>query len=86
MEWHHQGSPPPKEFKTQLSAGKIMSSVSDDSEGVIRVGFLPHHVTINAQYYSNLLRDDVHQAIREKTQKEIVLLYDNACPYILWQI
>jgi hypothetical protein len=28
----------------------------------------------------------VHQAIREKTQKEIVLLYDNACPYILWQI
>lgn len=34
-----------------------------DSEGVIHVDFLPHNVTINIQYYINLLHNDVHQAI-----------------------
>jgi hypothetical protein len=27
MEWHHKGSPPPKEFKIHLSSDKIMGSV-----------------------------------------------------------
>jgi hypothetical protein len=48
MEWRHHASPPPKEFKTQLSAGKIVASVSKDSEGVINVDFLPHHVTTHS--------------------------------------
>jgi hypothetical protein len=34
--------------------------------GVIYVDFLPHGVTINAQYYSNLLHSDVHQVIWKK--------------------
>lgn len=33
------------------------------SEGVIHVEFLLHDVTINTQYFINLLRNDVHQAI-----------------------
>jgi hypothetical protein len=36
-----------------------MASVFQDSEGMINVNFLPHGVTVNAQYYSNLLRNDV---------------------------
>jgi hypothetical protein len=62
-----------------------MSGVSWDSEGVIHVDFLPHDVTINAQYCSNLLRNDVHQAITKKRpgllSKKIMLLYDNPRPH-----
>jgi hypothetical protein len=46
--------------------GKIMASVFWDSGGVIHVDFLPHGVTINAQYYINLLHNDVQQAILKK--------------------
>jgi hypothetical protein len=49
MEWCHKGFPPPKKFKTKLSAGKIVTSVFWDSEGVIHVDFLPHGIKINAQ-------------------------------------
>jgi hypothetical protein len=37
-----------KKLKPQLSAGKIMASVFSESEGVIRVDFLSHGVTVNA--------------------------------------
>jgi hypothetical protein len=54
--------------KTQLSAGKVIVSAFWDSAGVSQIDFLPHGITNNAQYYSNLLvlRNDVHQAIRKK--------------------
>jgi hypothetical protein len=71
---------------TQLSAGKIMASVFWDSEGVIHVDFLPHGVTVNAQYYTNLLCSDVHQVIWKrrpgKLLKIIILLHDSACPHM----
>jgi hypothetical protein len=63
MEWHHKESPPPKKFKTQLSADKSMTGMLWNSEGVIHVDFLLHGATVNAQYYVNLLRSDVHQKI-----------------------
>jgi hypothetical protein len=48
---------------------------------VIHVDFLPHGVTVNAQYYRNFLRSDVHQAIQKKRpgklSKIIFLLHDN---------
>jgi hypothetical protein len=57
-----------------------------DSEEVIHVVFLPHGVTINTQYYSNLLCSDVHQAIQKKRPgkllKKIILLHDNAHPHM----
>jgi hypothetical protein len=56
-----------KKFKTQLSAGKIMESVFLDLYGVNNVDFLPHAGTINEQYYSYLLHNDVHQTIHKKT-------------------
>jgi hypothetical protein len=62
-EWHHKGSLPSKEIRTAVS---IMASVFWDSEGVIYGDFLPHFITINAQYYSNLLHNDVHHAIQKK--------------------
>jgi hypothetical protein len=56
-----------------------------DSEGVIHVDFLPHGATINAQCYSNLLWNDVHQVFQKKPgklSKKINLLDDSACPQI----
>jgi hypothetical protein len=52
-----------------------------NSKGVIHVDFLPHGVTVNAQYYSNLLHNDVHQVIQKnglgKCQRSS---YDNTGP------
>jgi hypothetical protein len=50
MEWFLKGSPPPKNFKTQLSASEIMTIALWNSEGVIYIDFLPHYVTISTQY------------------------------------
>jgi hypothetical protein len=54
-------------------------SVFWDFERVIHVDFLPHDVTIHAQYYSNFLCNDVHQAIPKKIpaklSKNMILLY-----------
>jgi hypothetical protein len=58
-----------------------MASMFWDSEGVIHVDFLPHGVTVNAQYCCNLLHNDVHQAIQKKRPgklSEIILLNDGA--------
>jgi hypothetical protein len=37
-----------------------------DSEGVTCVDFVSHGVTINEQYYSNLLHYDAHQTVQKK--------------------
>jgi hypothetical protein len=84
MEWRYKGSPP-KKFKRQQSAGKIMESVFWDSERVIHVDFLPPRATVNDEYYSNLPLNYVHAAIRKKIpgklSKGIILLH-NACPHL----
>jgi hypothetical protein len=49
MEWGYKGFLPPKKFKTQLLARKIMTGVTLDSERVIYVHFLRHRLNINAQ-------------------------------------
>ena len=48
------GSPRPKKFKTQPSAGKVMATVFWDAQGVIMLDFLAKKSTIGA-YYANLL-------------------------------
>jgi hypothetical protein len=67
------------------SAGNIMGSMFRDSETVVHVSFLPHHANVNAQYYSNMLLNDVHIAIQKKRPKKltkgIILLHDNAYPH-----
>ena len=40
-QWVGPGSPRPKKFKTQPSAGKVMSTVFWDAKGVIMLDFLP---------------------------------------------
>lgn len=80
-EWHKKGSRPPKKFKRQYSAGKVMATVFWDSKGVIMTDYLEHGETINAAYYSdelNRLRADIIAKRRGKMRSGVLLLQDNA--------
>ena len=74
------GSPRSKKFKTQPSAGKVMSTVVWDAKGVM-LDILPKRSTITGVYYANLL-DQLRTAIREKRRgklsKGVLLQQDNA--------
>ena len=80
-QWVGPGSPRPKKFKTQPSAGKVMATVFWDANGVIMLDFLPKRSTITGVYYANLL-DQLRSAIREKRRgklsKGVLLQQDNA--------
>ena len=79
-KWVGPGSPRPKKFKTQPSAGKVMATVFWDAKGVIMLDFLPKRSTITGVYCANLL-DQLRTAIREKCQgklsKGVLLQQDN---------
>ena len=74
------GSPRPRKFKTQPSAGKLMATVFWDAQGVIMLDFLANKSTITVAYYANLL-DQLRTVIRENRQgklsKGILLQQDN---------
>ena len=64
-QWVGPGSPSPKKFKTQPSAGKVMATIFWDAKAVIMLDFLLNRSTITGVYYANLL-DQLRTAIREK--------------------
>ena len=75
------GSPRPKKFKTQPSAGKVMATVFWDAQGVIMLDFLAKKSIITVAYYANLLdqlRTVIHEKRRGKLSKGILLQQDNA--------
>ena len=80
-QWVGPGSPRPKKFKTQPSAGKVMATVFWDAKGVIMLDFLPKRSTITGVYYANLL-DQLRTVIRVKRRgklsKGVLLQQDNA--------
>ena len=55
MEWRQSGSPRPKIFRVQKSAGKVLASIFCDQDGILLIHYLPKGQTINAEYYSSLL-------------------------------
>lgn len=84
-QWLPRGSAPPLKAKVQPSLGKVMATVFWDSTGIILVDYLERGATINAEYYSNLLQNDVREAMRRKRpgklSKRPLLLQDNARPH-----
>ena len=75
------GSPRPKKFKTQPSAGKVRTTVFGDAKGVIMLYFLPKRSTITGVYYTNLLdqlRTAIHRKRRGKLSNGLLLQQDNA--------
>ena len=82
MEWRHSGSPHPKNFQVQESAGKVLASIFWDQDCIILIGFLPKSQTIKAaEYYSSLLvqvKDILKEKRRGNFTKVIQFLNDNA--------
>jgi len=81
MEWRHSGSPRPKKFQVQKSAGKVLASIFWDEDGILLIDYLPKSQTINAEYYSSLLvqlKDILKEKRRGKFTKGVLFLPDNA--------
>jgi len=55
MEWWHSGSPRPKKFRVQKSAGKVLASIFWDQDSILLNDYLPNGQTINAEYCLSLL-------------------------------
>jgi len=81
MEWRHSGTPCPKKFRVQKSAGKVLASIFWDQDGILLIDYLPKGQTINAEYYSSLLvqlKDVWKEKRRGKVTKGVLFLHDNA--------
>ena len=53
-EWRHSGSPFPKKFRVQNSAGKVLAPIFWAQDGTLLIHYLPRDQTINAEYYASL--------------------------------
>jgi len=81
-QWKHVTSPTPGKFRKIASAGKIMSSVFWDSEGVLMIGYLERGKTVTGVYYTELIRK-LRSAIEEKRCGKLshgVLLHQDNAP------
>ena len=64
-QWKHPGSPSPKKFKRNHSAGKVMASIFWDSQGVIMIEYLEQDRMINDAYHAGDFRQ-LRQEIARK--------------------
>ncbi|XP_063386186.1 histone-lysine N-methyltransferase SETMAR-like [Cydia fagiglandana] len=81
LQWKFKDEKPPRKFKVRPSAGKLMATVFWDIEGILMIDYLPKRTTMNAEYYSNLLRqlrDAIKEKRRGKLSKGTLMLHDNA--------
>jgi len=81
MQWRHNGSPLPKKFRLQKSAGKFLASIFWDRDDNLLIEYLPKGQTINAEYYSSLLvqlKGILKEKRRGKVTKVVLFLHDNA--------
>ena len=81
VEWRHSGSPRPKKFPVQKSAGKVLASIVWDQDGIHLIDYLPEGQTINAEYYVSLLmqlNDILKEKRSGKVTKVVLFLHDNA--------
>jgi len=80
MGWRHGGSPCPKKFRVQKSAGKVLASIFWDQDGILLIDYLPKGQTINEEYYSSLLlqlKDILKEKRHGKVTKGVLSLHNN---------
>ena len=83
MHWKHPRSPPPKKFRTQPSASKVMAMVFRDSKRIILINYKPAGTSITGEYmyYANVIKQ-LRVAMKEKRRGKlaagVLLLHDNA--------
>ena len=89
LQWKHADSPTPVKFRTTPSAGKIMCTIFWDSQGVVLIDYMPHMETITGAYFAKLL-ERLRAAIKNNRRGMItsilLLLHDNASPYMLHEL
>jgi len=81
VEWRHSGSPRPKIFRVQKSAGKVHTSIFWDQDGILLIDYLTKGQTINEEYYSSLLvhlKDILKEKRRRKVTKGVLFLRGSA--------
>jgi len=81
VEWRHSGSPRPKKFRPQKSAGKFLASIFWDQDGILLIDCLPKGQTINVKYYSSLLvqlKNILKEKRCGKVTKVVLFLHENA--------
>jgi hypothetical protein len=79
VEWRHNGSPRPKKFRLQSSAGKALATIFWDQDGILLIDYLPKDQTINAECHSSLLvqlKDILKEKRRGKVTKGVLFLHD----------
>ena len=92
-QWVGPGSPTPKKFKTQPSAGKLTATVFWDSKGVIIFDVLPKTSTITGLYSANcapLVADlflfcyerDFMLSLSEDNQSDVIEVFISTSRYL----
>ena len=84
-QWCCRGERTPVKAKVMPSQKKVMMTVFWNCDGVILIDYLPKNVNINSVYYSNLLRNDLRAALKNKRRGKLtsipLLQQDNATPH-----
>jgi hypothetical protein len=75
---YHQSSAHKKTFKVQSFAGKVMSSVFWDSEGILLVAFLDRSATVSPELYVETLKLKQRFHRVRPNRKMNKVLHDNA--------
>ena len=65
MQWKRPGSPPPKKFRTQPSASKVMATVFWDSKEIILIDYKPAGTSVTGEYHAKVIKQ-LRVAIKEK--------------------
>ena len=79
-QWKRPGSPPPKKFRTQPSASKVMATVFWDSKGIILIDYKPAGTSTTGEYYANVLKQ-LSVVIKEQKTKGKASCW---CPSFAW--
>jgi len=54
IEWWHSGSPRPKKFRVQKSAGKVLTSISWDQDSILLIDYLYQRAKLSTQSITHL--------------------------------
>ena len=65
MEWKKREEKPPRKFKVQRVATKLMATVFWDSSGILLIDYLPKGATMNGEYYAAQVREAIKKSEEE---------------------